>query len=144
MLKNIDPLLNPELLFALASMGHGDELAIVDVNFPAVTFARKLVRIDGATAPQVLEAVLTLFPLDDFVGNPATVMQAPGGSDQIPEPVRDFQMLLDRSENKKVNITMLDRFAFYERAQAAFAVVATGERRLCGNILLKKGVIRPA
>ncbi len=143
MLKHFDPILSPELLFVLAAMGHGDELAIVDANFPAAALARKLIRMDGISAPRVLEAILSVLPLDDFVDSPAAVMQVPGDPDAVPEPVREFQVLADAAETKPVKITAIDRFAFYDRARAAFAIVATGERRLCGNILLKKGVIRP-
>ncbi len=143
MLKHLDPILSPDLLLVLAAMGHGDELAIVDANFPAAAMARKLIRIDGASAPRALEAVLSLLPLDDFVDSPVTVMQPGDDPDAIPEPVREFQTLVDAAEHKKIPITPIDRFEFYDRARAAFAIVATGERRLCGNVLLKKGVIRP-
>jgi len=142
MLKTIHPLLSPELLTILAEMGHGDELAIVDANFPAVTMARRLVRISAPATP-VLEAVLTLLPLDDFVDAPVTVMQVVGAPDEIPETVREFQAAVDTAEAKPVKVSRIDRFAFYDRVKAAFAVVATGETRLYGNALVKKGVIRP-
>ena len=142
MLKNLDPILSPELLSVLAAMGHGDELAIVDANFPAVTMARRLVRLDGLGATRVLEAVLSVLPLDDFVDSPAAVMQVVGQPETVPETVREFQQAIDRAEAKSVKITSLDRFEFYDRSRAAFAIVATGEMRLYGNVLLKKGVIR--
>lgn len=144
MLKGIDPILSPELLFVLAAMGHGDELAIVDANFPAASIARKLIRMDGASASHILEAVLTLLPLDDFVNSPVSAMQPSDDRDAIPEPVREFQLLVDTAEHRSIHITRIDRFEFYDRTRAAFAVVATGERRLCGNVLLKKGIIRPS
>jgi len=142
MLKNLDPILSPELLSALAAMGHGDELAIVDANFPAVTMARRLVRLDGLGATRVLEAVLSVLPLDEFVDSPAAVMQVAGHAETVPETVREFQQAIDRAETKSVKITAIDRFEFYDRSRAAFAIVATGEMRLYGNVLLKKGVIR--
>jgi L-fucose mutarotase len=142
MLKNIHPLLSPDLLTVIAEMGHGDELAIVDANFPAVTMARRLVRVSAPSTP-VLEAVLTLLPLDDFVDAPVTVMQVVGAPDEIPETVREFQVAADKAEGKLVKVDRIDRFAFYDRAKAAFAVVATGETRLYGCVMVKKGVIRP-
>jgi len=142
MLKGIDPILSPDLLNVLAEMGHGDELAIVDANFPAVTMARRLVRTH-APAPRVLEAVLGLLPLDDFVDAPLTVMEVVGSPDEIPDTVREFQVVADAAEGKPVRMARIDRFAFYERTRAAFAVIATGEERLYGCVLSTKGVIRP-
>jgi L-fucose mutarotase len=143
MLKGIDPLLNAELLHILAGMGHGDELAVVDANFPAVTMARRLVRLDGATATRALQAVLSLMPLDDFVDAPVAAMQVVGDPNAIPEVVKEFHEVANKAEGKKVTMERIDRFAFYERVKAACAVVATGEQRLYGNVLVKKGVIRP-
>lgn len=142
MLKGIDPLLSPQLLTILAEMGHGDELAIVDANFPAVTMGKRVVEI-SASASATLDAVLTVFPLDDFVEAPATVMEVAGNPDEIPETVREFQTSVNNAEGRKVKMDRIDRFSFYDRAKSAFAVVATGEARLYGCILIKKGVIRP-
>lgn len=142
MLKGVDPLVSPELLSILAEMGHGDELAIVDANFPAVTMARRLVRIN-APAPRVLEAVLRLIPLDDFVEAPVTVMEAVGAPDVIPEPVKEFHVAANAAEGRPVEVSRVERFAFYDRTKTAFAVVATGETRLYGCVLVRKGVIRP-
>lgn len=144
MLKGIDPLLNADLLFILAAMGHGDEIVLVDANFPATATARRLVRQDAADAPTVLRAVLSLLPLDEFVPDPAQVMEVVGDPTAVPPVVREFQAAVDAAEGRPVTIGRLERFAFYERAQAAFALVATGERRLYGNIILKKGIIRPS
>lgn len=144
MLKNIDPILSPDLLFILASMGHGDELAIVDANFPAANMAKRLVRLEGVSAPRALQAALTLLPLDDFVGSPVTVMEVVGDPEAIPEPVAEFTAAVNAAESKPVEVTRIDRFAFYDRAKAAFAIVATGETRLYGCALIKKGVIRPS
>jgi L-fucose mutarotase len=142
MLKNIDPLLNANVLTILAEMGHGDELAIVDANFPAVTMGRR-VTIVSASASATLDAVLTLLPLDDFVEAPATVMEVVGAPDEIPETIREFQISIDQAESKKVKMARVGRFAFYDRAKSAFAILATGETRLYGCILIRKGVIRP-
>lgn len=144
MLKHIDPILNAELLHVLASMGHGDELAIVDANFPAAAMARRLVRMDGVSAPRALQAVLTLLPLDDFVEAPITTMQVVGNPDEIPETVREFQTIANAADTSPARSTRIDRFEFYRRSREAFAIVATGETRLYGCILVRKGVIRPA
>ena len=143
MLKSLDPLLSPDLLQVLAAMGHGDELAIVDANFPATALARCLVRLDGIEAPRALEAVLTLLPLDDFVAAPLAVMQDPNAKED-PPVIAAFRQIARAAEGHEVTLEAVDRFAFYERARGAFAVLATGERRLYGNIIAKKGVIRPA
>ena len=140
MLKGLSPLLSADLLHVLASMGHGDEVVLADANFPAATHARRLVRLPGVAAPQVLEAVLSVLPLDDFVPHAAFTMQVVGDTAAVPEAVRDFTSVLLRHGHGPAE--GLERFAFYERAAAAFAVVATGETRVYGNILLKKGVVR--
>jgi L-fucose mutarotase len=141
-LKNIDPLLSPDLLMVLAEMGHADELAIVDANFPAASMGKRVVRV-SASSTGTLEAVLTLLPLDDFVEVPATVLEVEGAPDEVPQIVREFQVTVDIAEGRSVKMGRIDRLAFYERTKSAFAVVATGETRLYGCILVKKGVIRP-
>ncbi len=140
MLKGLHKLLTAPLLTVLAEMGHGDELAIVDANFPATANARRLVRLDGHDADAVLQAVLTLLPLDEFVAEPAAVMTPKEGR---PPVIAAFQALLDAADGRPVAIEDVERFAFYERSRAAYAIVATGERRLYGNLIVKKGVIRP-
>lgn len=143
MLFGIDPLLSPDLLMVLRAMGHGDEIAIVDANHPAAANAKRLVRIDGANASQVLAAVLSLTPLDSFVECPAHGMQVVGKPDEVPPAVADFQSILDRSAGFAVRVERIERFAFYERVRACFAVVATGDRRPYANIILTKGVVGP-
>lgn len=143
MLKGIDPLLGPDLLHVLAAMGHGDEIAIVDANFPAAATARRLIRVDGAAAPAVLCAVLSLLPLDTFTETPAAVMAVVDDPGAVPPPVREFQSILDGISGARVPMASLERSDFYERARRAFAVVATGERRFYGNILVTKGVVAP-
>ncbi len=142
MLKQIDPLLNGQLLSILAEMGHRDELAIVDANFPAATMGKRVVYL-SASATATLNAVLTLLPLDDFVESPATVMQVVGNPDEVPETVKEFQASVNHAEKRTIKMDRIDRFSFYDRARSAFAIVATGEIRLYGCILIKKGVIRP-
>jgi L-fucose mutarotase len=144
MLKGLDPVLGPDLLHVLAAMGHGDELVVADGNFPAASVARRLVRLDGVDAPRALRAILSVLPLDTFTPRPAAVMAVVGDPAAVPEPVRAFQALVDAAAGRSVPLEALERFAFYERARAAFAVVVTGERRPYGNILLVKGVVSAA
>lgn len=141
MLRGIDPLLTPELLRILRAMGHGDEITIVDANYPAASHAKRLVRLDGADATQALAAILSVLPLDSFVDNPAHCMQVVGRPDEIPPAVAEFQGVVDRLSGFPDRIGMIDRFAFYDRAKLSFAIVATAERRLYGNIILTKGVL---
>ena len=142
MLKNIDPLLSPDLLMVLRSMGHGDDIAIVDANFPAAAMARRLVRLDGLTATDVTDAILSVMPLDDFVPEAAWRMEVVGNP-QAEQPIFDeFRAVIARHEGSNFRLASLERFAFYEQAKAAYAIVSTGERRLYGNIILKKGVVR--
>ncbi|MDM0034529.1 RbsD/FucU domain-containing protein [Variovorax sp. J22P271] len=143
MLKTLDPLLGPELLHALASMGHGDEIAIVDANFPAAACARRLLRIDGASATRVAQAVLSLLPLDDFVAAPLVTMEVVDKPDEVPGIVGEFRQAAADAEGRPVAASALPREAFYTRAREAFAVVQSGETRLYGNLLLRKGVLRP-
>jgi L-fucose mutarotase len=140
-LRGINPLLGPDLLHALASMGHGDSIAIVDANFPAAAYARQLIVLRGVDAPTVLAAILTVFPVDDFVPDPIAVMQVVGDAAVLPDPVREFTGLL--SQQGLQPPVALERQAFYRAAGQAFAIVQTGERRFYGNILLRKGVIAP-
>ena len=144
MLKGLDPLLNADLLQVLRAMDHGDDLVIADANFPATTMGRRLVRMDGVTAPRVLEAVLSVMPLDDFVDEPCGRIEVVGDPDAVPEVCEEFQEIIDRAEGGRFQLARIERFAFYARAREAFAVVQTGETRLYGNVLLKMGVIRPA
>src|SRR4029077_2327654 len=130
MLKNIDPILSPELLSTLRAMGHGDELAIVDANYPATSSGRPLIRMDGvATATRVLEAVLSLMPLDEFVPCAAFHMQVVDDPMAQMPIFAEFRASLERYEPKMARLEGIERFAFYQRVRGCFAVVATGERR---------------
>jgi L-fucose mutarotase len=140
MLLGLDPLLTPDLLHALASMGHGDRIAIVDANFPAAANARRLIRMAGNDAGAVLRAILTVLPIDDFEPDPAVVMQVVGDPGAVPEAIAEFTRLLREAGAGPPG--GLSRHHFYAAAREAFAIVATGERRLYGNIILTKGVIR--
>ena len=141
MLKGIHPLLSPDLLQVLASMGHGDEIAIVDANFPAARLARVLVELRGASSPEALDAILTVLPLDVRADPPACTMEVIGEPEAVPEVVADFAVAFTEHRLDDCEIGRLERYAFYDRAERAFAIVRTGELRPYGNILLVKGVV---
>jgi len=143
MLKGLTRLHTPELLHALAAMNHGDDLALVDAHFPAVSMARRLVRLDGADLPDVLAACLHLMPLDTFVPDPALRMEMVDDATRIPEVQKLCQDVIDHAEGRHVALVGIERHAFYERAKQAYAIVATGEMRPYGCILIKKGVALP-
>jgi L-fucose mutarotase len=143
MLRSLNPLLSPELLFTLASMGHGDDIAVVDANFPGDSCADRLIRLDGISATDVLEAVLSVMPLDSYVPNPAISMQVVDAPDEIPPVVAAFQKVIDTVADNPAPIQGAERFDFYDRAKASYAIIQTGETRLYGNLLVKKGVIFP-
>ena len=144
LLKNIHPLLFPELLSTLRAMGHGDEIAIVDANYPAVSSGVPVIRLDATSATQVLDAVLSVLPLDDFEPCAAFYMQVVGNPTGEQPIFQEFRDLLRRHEPNACELGSIERFAFYDRVKRSFAVVVTGERRLYGNIILKKGIIRPS
>lgn len=141
MLKNIEPLLTPNLLSILRRMGHGDEVAIVDANFPAETNARRLVRLDGISATAALSAITSVLPIDTYVDAPVHTMEVVGDKEAIPPIVAEFREIISESTDFDVKFETLERNAFYERSRDAFAIVATGETRLYGNVILSKGVI---
>ena len=144
MLKGIHPLLHADLLHALAAMGHGDEIVIVDANFPAASLGKRILHVAGASAPEAMVQRLLdalRFPLDGVAQPAAFTMEVVGDRDALPEPVREFAAVFTEHGLAEAEIGHLERHAFYERARAAFAVVRTGELRPYGNILLVKGVI---
>lgn len=143
MLIGLDPILSPDLLHALRAMGHGDEVVIADANFPATSTASRLIRLDGLDAVRVLDAVLSVMPLDTYVPAPAHTMQVVDKPEEQPPVVLAFQKSIDARADAPAPITPLERFDFYNRARAAFAVIQTGETRLYGNITLTKGVVPP-
>lgn len=142
MLKGVPSILSPELLKVVMEMGHGDEIVIADGNFPAVTCAQRLLRADGHGVVPVLEAILKLFPLDIFVEKPAGLMQVVPGDPTKPTIWEEYRKVIKASGEKFTDFEFIERFAFYERAKKAFAVVATSEGALYANIILKKGVIK--
>lgn len=142
MLKGLNPLLGPDLLRILRVMGHGDEIAIVDGNYPADTDAKRIVRMDGNDAVELLDAILSVMPVDDFVPEAVFRPAVQGDSARIVAVHEDFAKVLKRYEPKQ-KIVPLVGDAFYNRVKSAYAIVASGERRLYGNIIVKKGVIHP-
>jgi L-fucose mutarotase len=147
LLKGINPLLNAEALYALRAMGHGDDLIIADTNFPSDSIAREtvfgeLLRID-APAAQVVEAVLSLYPLDTFVDDAAARMEVVGKPDELLPIHREVQEKIDAAEGKSWPMIGVERYAFYERAKKAYCVIQTGERRFYGCFAFRKGVIPP-
>lgn len=141
MLKGINPLVSPELLHVLASMGHGDDIALVDSNFPATSMGRRVLRMDGADLLQATEAVLSLLPLDTFVNEPIATMAVVDSPEEIPDVQRGLFALADAMEGRPIGVERLERFAFYARVRECFGVVITGESRAYGNVVLTKGVI---
>ena len=146
MLKNLDPLLNADVLYALRAMGHGDEVVICDANFPGDSVARetvlgKLLRFDGADAASAVRAVLSVMPLDSFVDDPALRMEVVGEPNTIPAVQREAQAEVNAAEGRDVPFASIERFAFYERAKQAYCVIATGEQRGYGCFVFKKGVL---
>jgi L-fucose mutarotase len=139
-LKGVHPLLNADLLQVLAAMGHGDELALVDCNFPAASVARRLVRLDGVGTYEAGRAILSVLPLDTFVEAPLIRMEIVGDPVTVPPVQAEFHDLCGRVEEREITMASLPREAFYERARSAYAVVATTESRPYGCFQLVKGV----
>ena len=146
MLKGIPPILSPELLKALCEMGHGDRIVLADGNFPAESVGKdaKVIRLDGHGVPELLDAVLQLFPLDTYVPHPVKLMAVVAG-DTVETPIWDtYQEIIGRYDGRGSAATEeIERFAFYEEAKKAYAIVATGETAIYANVMLQKGVIIP-
>lgn len=145
MLKGIPNIISPELLKALCEMGHGDELVIADGNFPAESVGKNsvVVRADGHGVPEILDAVLSLIPLDTYTDKPVALMQlVEGDTCGIPPVWDEYYALIMKHEKRKVEIEYTERFAFYERAKKAYLIIATGETAIYANVLLKKGVVK--
>ncbi len=148
MLKGIDPRLNAEVLGCLRAMGHGDVLILADTNFPADQVARatvsgKLLRMDNLTSAQASQAILSVYPLDTFVPDFAGRMEVVGSPDEIPPVQAEVQAEINAAEGANRPMISIERFAFYDMARAAYAVIQTGERRFYGCFMLRKGVIPP-
>ncbi len=142
MLKGIPSILSPELLKVMMEMGHGDTIIIADGNFPGASMAQRLVRLDGHGTTQVLEAMLTLFPLDTYVDTPVKLMEVMPG-DPVKTPIWDEYAAVVECAQPGTKIGHVERFAFYDLAKAAYCVVQTGETALYANLLLQKGVVKP-
>ena len=140
MLKGISPLIGPELLGVLCRMGHGDEIVLADAHFPGESLGRAVVRADGLRIAALLDAILPLFELDSYVDGPAVMMAAVPGDTLDPAVEKSYRAAIDRHSPSSPPIRRVERFAFYERARAAFVIVMTGETAKYGNILLRKGV----
>jgi L-fucose mutarotase len=148
MLKGIDPVLNADVLHALKSMGHGDDLIIADMNFPSDSIARqtvygKLLKLENVTAGRAAEAILSLMPLDSFVPHPALRMEIVGKPGEVPPVQAEVQAAIDKAEGKPSPMGSIERFAFYEAAKRSYVVIQTGERRFYGCFVFKKGVLPP-
>ena len=140
MLKNVPKIIGPQLLKILCEMGHGDEIVIADGNFPAETYGKRVVRADGLNGVDMLSAVLDLIPLDTYAEENFMLMQTVQG-DPTPEIWAEYEAVANAKDDN-VRLANIERFAFYERAKNAYAVIATGEERVYANIILKKGVIK--
>ncbi|QMV44151.1 L-fucose mutarotase [Cohnella cholangitidis] len=141
MLIGISSLISPELLKVLMEMGHSDEIVLADGNFPGASHAQRLIRADGHGIPELLDAILRLFPLDPYVDKPAALMQVVPG-DTVETPIwQTYGEIIEARTGFTAPFEEVERFAFYERAKKAYAVIATGESALYANLILKKGVI---
>ena len=141
MLKGIPSILSPELLKILMEMGHGDEIVLGDGNFPAASNADKLVRCDGHGIPELLDAILQLFPLDIYTDKPVALMEVVPGDDYDPVIWDKYKEIVGNYDKDHTDFAHIERFDFYERARDAYAIVATGEQALYANVILKKGVV---
>ena len=143
MLININPILSPELLSTLHSMGHGDTLVLADANFPASSLGKKLIRLDGVDIPSATKAILSVFPLDSFIEYPAVRMEIDNNPSEINEIQKDFINTLKSTSGEKWKLGSIERFKFYEKSKNAFAIVSTTDARAFGCFILTKGVIKP-
>jgi len=140
MLVGISPVISPKLLSALHRMGHGDEVVLADAHFPGHSMSTFTIRADGISVPALLDGILPLFVLDSFVDSPVSMMQAVEGDSTDPRVEQSYREVIDKYYPETPAINQVERFAFYERAKNAFAVVMTGETAKYGNVILKKGV----
>jgi L-fucose mutarotase len=146
MLKGIDALLTPDLLWVLAAMGHGDDLALVDANHPAERIARstasgRIIRLPGVTMSRAARAILSVLPIDTFVPDPVRRMEVVGAPASVPEVQREVQAEINAAADRPLPLAGLERFSFYAAAQASFAIVQAGDTRPYGFFLLRKGIL---
>lgn len=144
MLKGIPAILSPELLKSLCEMGHSDRLVISDGNFPAESMGKncKVIRMDGHGVPEILEAILKVFPLDTYVDKPVNLMEKVPG-DKVETPIwEEFAKIIEANDERgRKIIGNIERFAFYEEAKSSYLIIATSEKALYANIILQKGVV---
>lgn len=140
MLKGINPIISPELLKVLCEMGHGDYLVIADGNFPAASNAKRLIRMDGHGVPEVLDAILSLFPLDQYVDKQVSLMEVCEGDTVVPTIWEEYKKIIAKYE-PDAQIEFLERFDYYDEAKNAYAIIATSESAQYANVILKKGCI---
>lgn len=143
MLKGIPKILSPELLKILCEMGHGDEIVIADANFPSANYGKRVIRADGISGTAMLDAILSIFPLDTYSDPNMILMQLMDCDKGKINPIiwREYENIANEKDGNQ-KISNIDRFEFYERAKEAYAVIATGEEAVYANILIKKGVIK--
>ncbi|MCS4277203.1 L-fucose mutarotase [Mycetocola sp. BIGb0189] len=141
MLKGIDPLLSADLLYAIARMGHGDVLAVVDRNYPAHAAGAEVITLPGIDVTRLAKALFTVFPVDTFIPTPIGRMEVVGEPEEIPEVQRELFAAAEAAEGRAIGIESIERFEFYVRARSAFAVIATTDDRPYGCFLITKGVV---
>jgi L-fucose mutarotase len=142
-LKGIPPIISPEIMAALMSMGHGDELVIADGNYPAAGMARRLLRADGHGVPALLDAILHFFPLDPYVKHPVALMAVVPGDTAKTDIWEEYRRIIGAHDPSFMEFDLVERFAFYERSRSAYAIVASSEMAVYANIILKKGIVKP-
>ena len=143
MLINIDPILSPEILHTLRSMGHGDKLILSDSNFPAYSMNSKVHRLDGVDAARAAKAILSIFPLDSFIESPIKRMEIDGQPEELNEVHKEMMQITAEVAGDHWKISSIERFKFYEEAKKAYAIITTNETRPFGCFIFTKGVVKP-
>lgn len=141
MLRNISPVISPELLDVLFRMGHGDEIVLADAFYPGDSFGERVIRADGIEISKLLDGILPLITLDSYTTSPLIMMEAVKGDTLDPQVESVYRESIDRVWPETSPVERIERFEFYKRSKKAYAIVMTGEVRKYGNIILKKGVI---
>ena len=143
MLIKIDPILSPELLFTLRTMGHGDKLVLADANFPANSMSKNVIRLDGVNINDAARAILSVFPLDSFIPEPVLRMEIDGKSDEINEVHKDLIDTVHNVSGSNWKVGSIERQKFYSEAKKTFAVITTSDTRPYGCFIFTKGVLKP-
>ena len=143
MLINIDPILSPEILYTLRSMGHGDKLILSDSNFPAYSMNSRVHRLDGVDAARAAKAILSIFPLDSFIESPIQRMEIDGKPEELNEVHKEMMRTTAEVAGDHWKISSIERFKFYEEAKKAYAIITTNETRPFGCFIFTKGVVKP-